>query len=298
MPHISEIRGQPHLSASSVNDYLDCGLLYKFSRIDKIQPEFRSDADMAHDCQYFNASSIPIFGLGLLPAIWRDDVTALLGLREVIPVWQQALQEKGYKNVLLARMLGGSIGTFLNTKNVLVKVPADIKGMRLRSTGPSISAAFKRMGAAPLIVPTAEVYENLARNLIEGAVSYLGSTVDYKLHEVTKYGTMLSFGHSIQGLILNKQSLNKLSQPDQELVKEFAAWAGNEMGLKSSVAKQRDIAFNKRELKELYTPTEKEMELWNQAFAPTIDEWVKQAGPLGKKIMEILQRWNALYPVK
>ncbi len=44
MPHISEIRDQPHLSASSVNDYLDCGLLYKFSRIDKIRPEFKSDA--------------------------------------------------------------------------------------------------------------------------------------------------------------------------------------------------------------------------------------------------------------
>ena len=44
MPHISEIRDQPHLSASSVSDYLDCGLLYKFSRIDKIQPEFKSDA--------------------------------------------------------------------------------------------------------------------------------------------------------------------------------------------------------------------------------------------------------------
>lgn len=44
MPHISEIRDRPHLSASSVNDYLDCGLLYRFSRIDKLQPEFRSDA--------------------------------------------------------------------------------------------------------------------------------------------------------------------------------------------------------------------------------------------------------------
>jgi len=35
---------QTHLSASSVNDYIDCGLLYKLSRIDKIRPEFDSDA--------------------------------------------------------------------------------------------------------------------------------------------------------------------------------------------------------------------------------------------------------------
>jgi len=44
MLDIAEFRKKPHLSASSVNDYIDCGLLYKFSRIDKIKPEFRSDA--------------------------------------------------------------------------------------------------------------------------------------------------------------------------------------------------------------------------------------------------------------
>ena len=39
-----ELRKQPHLSASSINDYVECSLLYKLSRIDKLQPEFRSDA--------------------------------------------------------------------------------------------------------------------------------------------------------------------------------------------------------------------------------------------------------------
>jgi len=42
--NIEELRQKPHLSASGVNDYLDCGLLYKFARIDKVKPEFTSDA--------------------------------------------------------------------------------------------------------------------------------------------------------------------------------------------------------------------------------------------------------------
>jgi len=44
MLDITDARRKPHLSASSVNDYIDCGLLYKLSRIDKIKPEFKSDA--------------------------------------------------------------------------------------------------------------------------------------------------------------------------------------------------------------------------------------------------------------
>jgi putative RecB family exonuclease len=41
---LKELRNADHLSASSVNDYIDCGLLYKFGRIDKIQAEFKADA--------------------------------------------------------------------------------------------------------------------------------------------------------------------------------------------------------------------------------------------------------------
>ena len=41
---ISELRKEPHLSASSVNDYIDCGLLYRLARVDKLPMEFRSDA--------------------------------------------------------------------------------------------------------------------------------------------------------------------------------------------------------------------------------------------------------------
>ncbi|MBF0515237.1 MAG: PD-(D/E)XK nuclease family protein [Desulfovibrionaceae bacterium] len=41
---IAEIRSKPHLSASSIGSYLDCGLLYRFSRDKDIQPDFIPDA--------------------------------------------------------------------------------------------------------------------------------------------------------------------------------------------------------------------------------------------------------------
>jgi putative RecB family exonuclease len=39
-----ELRNAPHLSVSSINDYTDCGLLYKLGRVDGYKPEFRADA--------------------------------------------------------------------------------------------------------------------------------------------------------------------------------------------------------------------------------------------------------------
>lgn len=41
---LQELRNNEHLSASSIGDYLDCGLLFKFGRVDKLKPEGKSDA--------------------------------------------------------------------------------------------------------------------------------------------------------------------------------------------------------------------------------------------------------------
>ena len=41
---LMELRKKPHLSSSSINDYVECGLLYKLGRIDHIPMEFKPDS--------------------------------------------------------------------------------------------------------------------------------------------------------------------------------------------------------------------------------------------------------------
>ena len=40
---LKELRKKPHLSHSSINSYMECGLYYKFSKIDKLKPQFVAD---------------------------------------------------------------------------------------------------------------------------------------------------------------------------------------------------------------------------------------------------------------
>jgi len=47
---LTELRKKPHLSSSSINDYCDCSLQYKFGRIDKLKPEGKSDALIYGSC--------------------------------------------------------------------------------------------------------------------------------------------------------------------------------------------------------------------------------------------------------
>jgi putative RecB family exonuclease len=41
---LQELRKLPHLSSSSISDYVDCGMLYKFGRIDRVPREHLSDS--------------------------------------------------------------------------------------------------------------------------------------------------------------------------------------------------------------------------------------------------------------
>lgn len=50
MPDLQELRKKPHLSVSSVNEYVECGLAYRFNKIDKIKSESTSDALIFGSC--------------------------------------------------------------------------------------------------------------------------------------------------------------------------------------------------------------------------------------------------------
>ena len=61
---LSELRHQPHLSASSIGEYVECSLLYKFGRIDRLPMEFKADAMIFGTCihrvleQFYSAKMI------------------------------------------------------------------------------------------------------------------------------------------------------------------------------------------------------------------------------------------------
>lgn len=79
---ISKLREKLHLSASSISDYIDCGLMYKLGRILKLQPETRPDAlefgSAIHKviAEYYRnkleGEILPLFDLQILfEALWK-----------------------------------------------------------------------------------------------------------------------------------------------------------------------------------------------------------------------------------
>lgn len=95
---------------------------------------------------------------------------------------------KEYEKVKILGISAGYPMHLMTVRKAVTNV-ADFKGMRIRITGDVMMRTMKELGAEPVGMPVAEVYEALSKGIIHGVI--LGGT-DYKafkLAEVIKYAT-------------------------------------------------------------------------------------------------------------
>ena len=94
----------PHLSASSITKFIDCGLLYRFSRIDKLKPEFTPD--------------VLLFGSAIHWAIAHINqgrmVETLLDLTDVIECFEERWESSVKKTPNIKYSKGKSFEYLLN----------------------------------------------------------------------------------------------------------------------------------------------------------------------------------------
>ena len=100
---ISELRKEPHLSASSIGDYIDCGLLYKLGRIEKLPPEFSSS-----DLEFGSAIH------QVLEAYYRQKMEGtILSVKDLHKIFEKAWKEMTRNKRDIRYSEGKDFGTLL-----------------------------------------------------------------------------------------------------------------------------------------------------------------------------------------
>jgi TRAP-type C4-dicarboxylate transport system substrate-binding protein len=110
--------------------------------------------------------------------------------------------------------LNGCIQAFLWTKKP-VKSLDDVKGMKVRSPGGQQTNYIKAIGAEPIFMPLGDVYMAMETGTIDGIVTCVPLILSFKLHEVAKHAVVATFGCVSEGVVMNKQSWNKI--PDKKV---------------------------------------------------------------------------------
>jgi tripartite ATP-independent transporter DctP family solute receptor len=110
-----------------------------------------------------------------------------------------------------------------------IKVPADLKGLRMRTPGaPVWMETVQAMGATPTPMAWPDVYTGLQSEVIDAVEAQEPAISGSRLYEVTKYLTKTAHFSLITGLVGSAGWFDKLPADLQRILKEEALKAGDQ----------------------------------------------------------------------
>lgn len=202
-----------------------------------------------------------------------------LGLRKVVntPWMREYISEKISKTNLKQLMFFDNGGPrHIQTTKKQIKVPNDLKGVKIRTTASKIEVeVFKNFGALPTVINWDEMYTALEQGTVDGEAIQHTWTYSAKHYEVTKFVCENAYVIGTQNAFIRLDLWNTLSKDIQDLLQKAAqdaeAWEIEFDAQYTKDARDKIVEKGVR----IYTPTEAEMKLWRDAAVPKTWETFK-----------------------
>ncbi len=175
------------------------------------------------------------------------------------------------------------------TKKKQVKVPSDLKGIKIRvANNPPYVAAIKFAGGSPVPIDWAEVYTSLQQGVIDGLVTGLPYAADIKAEEIVKYVTIAKPYCALSSFFFNESFFQSLSEDDKQLILEAGHKAMRVYsGLQLWGAELWAEYYESKGLT-VYHPTPAEMQKWESSIKEPMIKWVEEK--VGKEWIVKLQK--------
>lgn len=134
----------------------------------------------------------------------------------------QKLKDNGLEG--LCWISGGSRNFYNNVKPV--SSPEDLKGLTLRVNTDSMFAFLDKCGAKGVNVSYGDIYNAIADGTIDGAENNWPSYISTGHYKVAPYITVDEHTRIPEMIVASTETMNKLSQEDQQIIRECATEAG------------------------------------------------------------------------
>ncbi len=226
------------------------------------------------------------FDLINLPYLFKDPESA----ERILNSWlfaelrKQAAKEMGL--YLVAIVPAGGFRALENTRRV-VRVPADLKGIKIRVTkSPMEFTLIKAWGAIPVPYDWSALYQGLQTGVVEGSYVQDPWIESSKMYEVLPHMTLTGGNWGAHAAVADFKWYSNLPAWAKEAVDK----AGLDTQKASFALNEEWIASARKVLRQkvkIYQPTKQELQLWTKASR---DAWVGMKGAydpaLARRILE------------
>jgi TRAP-type C4-dicarboxylate transport system substrate-binding protein len=151
-------------------------------------------------------------------AVWPSKANQALAADALKPLKQRLYAQKWNSQYIASKMMAVHFNGIFTAKKKL-NSPADLKGLKLRTTSLDQKTGMQKLGASPTPMPPGEVYMALKTGVLDGACSGSRILIYQKLGEVIKYAveTTLSDG-IVQDIVVNKKAWDSIPKPWQNII--------------------------------------------------------------------------------
>jgi len=233
----------------------------------------------------YASGKVRAFGATLMPGLVRShERAARLNNSPFMKDIRAKIEDAGVI-VLSDAWLAGAIAS----KKGCIRKPDDIRGLKVRSAGPTFAAMWQQAGASIVSVPSNEVYNALQTGVADATDTSSGSFISFRIYEQVKCITapgQNALWFMYEPVLMSKKSFEKLSKPQQDVLR--AAGKKAEAFFNKAAPGLDDEMVNtfKKNNVEVITMTPDEYDQWIKvARASSYMEFAKEV-PDGAKLID------------
>jgi TRAP-type transport system periplasmic protein len=233
----------------------------------------------------YASGKIRAFGATLMPGLVRNHERAQRMNNSQFMKDIKVQIDKAGVIVLADAWLAGAIAS----KKACIRKPDDIRGLKVRSAGPTFASMWQAAGASIVSVPSNEVYNALQTGVADATDTSSGSFVSFRIYEQVKCLTAPgdnALWFMYEPVLMSKKSFNRLNKKQQEVLLQAGKKSQQFFADKAKGLDDEMVKVFKDHNVEVVTLTPQEYDLWLKvAEKSSYAEFAKEV-PNGKKLID------------
>jgi TRAP-type C4-dicarboxylate transport system substrate-binding protein len=225
------------------------------------------------------------FGATLMPGLVRSHERAQRMNNSPFMKEIKAQIDKAGVVVLADAWLAGAIAS----KKGCIRKPDDIKGLKVRSAGPTFASMWQAAGASIVSIPSNEVYNALQTGVADATDTSSGSFVSFRIYEQVKCVTAPganALWFMYEPVLMSKKSFSRLNKQQQDVLMQAGKKSQEFFAKEAPGLDEEMVKVFKQHNVEVVTLTPAEYDQWLKvAEKSSYAEFAKEV-PNGKKLID------------
>lgn len=233
----------------------------------------------------YASGKVRAFGATLMPGLVRSHERAARLNDSKFMQDIKAKIEKAGVIVLSDAWLAGAVAS----KKACIRTPDDIKGLKIRSAGPTFAAMWQKAGASIVSIPSNEVYNALQTGVAEATDTSTGSFVSFRIYEQVKCITAPgenALWFMYEPVLMSKKAFDKLNKKQQETLLKAGKKAQDYFSKEAKGLDDKMVKTFKDNKVEVVTLTPAEYDAWIKVAQESSYATFAKEVPDGKQLID------------